>query len=142
MNKACVFCEGLKKGVKFESLIVFEDELSMVFLNKYPYNGGHLLVLPKRHEGDLLKLSEEEYIGLHKTLRRAVDAVQTEFRPRAMNVGANLGQAAGAGIPDHLHYHVVPRWDGDTNFFPIIAQSKVIPLSLEEVHQRLLPYFK
>ena len=137
----CTFCEALKQGVCFESLILYHDDFSLIFANKYPYNSGHLLVLPHTHESDLLKLPQEEYINMQKTIKMAVDALQKAFNPEAMNIGINLGSHAGAGLPEHLHYHIIPRWSGDTNFLPLVAETKVISMSLEHVYNKLLPYF-
>jgi len=113
----------------------------MILLNKYPYNSGHLLVLPLRHCGDMLDLSNEEYSDLHETLRVAVRAQKEVYEPAAANIGLNHGAAAGAGLPQHLHFHLVPRWAGDLNFFPLIAETKVVIESLEQTFQRYLEYF-
>ena len=138
----CVFCEGAKVGVSFERLLLYCDNDVMVFLNKYPYNSGHVLVLPRVHTGELHLLPEETYLNVSRMLQRVVRYVKEEFQPKAMNIGMNLGAVAGAGIPDHLHYHVIPRWDGDTNFFPIIAKTKIISMGLKETYDRLKPYFE
>ncbi len=140
--KECVFCSALQKGPSYESLLVFVNDSSMVILNKYPYNSGHLLILPKRHEGQLLKLSIEEFDSLNKLLRFSVQVLEKEYMPRAMNIGLNLGKYSGAGIPDHMHYHIIPRWKGDLNFFPIMTETKVISEELKETYYRLLPYFE
>ena len=137
----CVFCEGLKKGVCFEALLLYVDAFSLVFLNKYPYNSGHILVLPRRHESDLLKLSQEEHQGLQESVRKSVRILQETLKPEALNIGLNLGRHAGAGLPDHLHYHIVPRWLGDTNFLPVIAETKVISMSLQQIYTHLHPHF-
>ena len=137
----CVFCEALKKGVGKETLLIFKSVASMVFLNKYPYNSGHLLVLPKRHIGRLTALSDEEYEDLFWTLRKALTALEKAYECESLNLGINQGKTAGAGIPDHLHYHLIPRWQGDTNFFPLIAHSKVLVENLEQSYERLMPYF-
>jgi ATP adenylyltransferase len=114
----------------------------MVLINKYPYNSGHILVLPKRHCGNLLSLTENEFTDLHRTLKIAMAGVQQVYSPAGFNLGMNHGAVAGAGIPDHLHYHIVPRWAGDVNFFPLIAETKVVIESLEQTFDRLLSYFK
>ena len=137
----CPFCQAIKRGICFKSLILYHDNFSLVFANKYPYNSGHLLVLPRTHESDFLKLSQEEYIHLQKIIKMTVDILQKAFNPEAMNIGINLGSHAGAGLPQHLHYHIIPRWSGDTNFLPLIAETKVISMSLEHVYNTLHPYF-
>lgn len=137
----CVFCAAVKHGVSSESLLLYQDELAIVVMNKYPYNTGHLLVLPKRHCGDFIQLTPAESAALQACLRRAVEALSEVFNPDGFNIGMNLGSAAGAGIPEHLHYHLVPRWSGDTNFFPLIAETKVVIETLETSFAKLLPFF-
>lgn len=141
-SSECVFCAAVTKVESFETLCVYKSEFSFVVLNKYPYNSGHLLVLPRRHCGDLLKLTSDEYNDLHQTLKLALKAQKEVYQPAATNVGMNHGEAAGAGLPDHLHYHLVPRWMGDLNFFPLIAETKVVIESLEQTYQRYFEYFK
>lgn len=138
----CVFCKQRDEGVSFKTLVLYKGKLSMTLLNKYPYNGGHMLVLPTRHEGSLLKLSSEEYISVNILLKSSLSILKDVFNPDAVNIGVNMGVDAGAGLPDHLHYHIVPRWKGDTNFFPITANSKVLPSDLETVYSKLSPEFK
>ncbi len=138
----CVFCRARDLGVGFEGLNLFMSKSSMVMLNKYPYNNGHLLVLPQRHVASLLDLSEAEAAELQVLLRRAQSILQQVYNCSGFNIGINQGAVAGAGIPDHLHWHIVPRWAGDTNFFPIIAETKVQAESLEQCYERLLPYFR
>lgn len=139
--KGCVFCLAVEAGVSFASLLLYQGEHSIVVLNKYPYNNGHLLVLPRRHCGDFLELRDVEHQEMNICIQRAIYALQEVYRPSGFNLGANLGAVAGAGIPEHLHYHVLPRWSGDTNFFPILAQTKVVVETLEQTYERLLPYF-
>lgn len=133
----CVFCAASRSKVSFESLVLFKTKFSMVVMNKYPYNPGHILVLPQRHCGDLLNLSDEEYSDLSRLLRLSFQKVQEAFHPSGVNMGLNHGAVAGAGIPEHLHYHIVPRWAGDMNFFPLIAETKAIPTDLENSYLQL-----
>jgi ATP adenylyltransferase len=140
--EGCVFCNAAKNPASFETLCVYKSKHSMVVLNKFPYNSGHLLVIPLKHEGDLMTLSKEAHYDLHDTLRMAMSSLQDVYQPGGMNVGLNHGAVAGAGIPEHIHYHVVPRWAGDLNFFPLIAETKVVVESLEQTYDRLLGYFK
>ena len=137
----CVFCTASKK-ISFESLCVYQSKHSMVVINKYPYNSGHVLILPLKHKGEVFELSEVEFADLHLTLRLAMKAVTETYQPGGVNVGLNQGQIAGAGIPDHLHYHVIPRWAGDLNFFPLIAETKVVIENLEQTFERLQNFFK
>ena len=138
---SCVFCSALKMGVSFESLVVYETEISVVVLNKFPYNSGHTLVLPKKHCGELFQLSEAEYLDLSVLLRKTAKAIEAVYECQGLNIGLNHGKVAGAGIPDHLHWHIIPRWPGDTNFFPLIAETKVVPESLEQTYEKLRDYF-
>ncbi len=140
-EKGCVFCLAAQsKAPNFETLTLFQTKHSMLVLNKFPYNSGHLLVVPKGHQGDLNQLSQDQFHDLQELVRLAVKALKDVYQPAGINVGLNLGAAAGAGIPDHLHYHVIPRWAGDLNFFPLIAETKVVIETLETTFDRLLTY--
>jgi ATP adenylyltransferase len=140
--KGCVFCAAASAGAGFGKLVLYRGKRAMAVLNKFPYNNGHLLILPTRHGGDFNKLDEKEHRDLHRLLRESVGFIRKAYECPGINVGLNLGEAAGAGIPDHLHYHVVPRWRGDTNFFPLIAETKVVVETLEQTFERLLPYYQ
>ncbi|MDG0817924.1 HIT family protein [Bdellovibrio svalbardensis] len=140
--EGCVFCNASKGGIAFETLCVYKTKYSMVVLNKFPYNSGHVLVLPVRHCGDVLQLHDEEYADIQNTVRLVMKALMEIYEPGGINVGLNHGAVAGAGIPDHLHYHVIPRWAGDLNFFPLIAETKVLVESLEQTYDKLLGYFR
>lgn len=139
--KGCVFCEALAKGPSRKSLLLYADELVLVIMNKYPYNPGHLLILPRRHEGELTELTKAEVDAVFQMVQTCVKILGIDNKPAGFNVGLNLGASAGAGIPEHLHTHVIPRWTGDTNFFPLIAQTKVVVETLEQTYDRLLPLF-
>ena len=138
----CVFCRSASHIVSVETLCVYKTEHSQIVMNKYPYNTGHMLVLPLRHAGDLLTLSDVEYDDLHRTLRTAVKAVETVYSPHAFNIGLNHGVQAGAGLPDHLHYHLVPRWGGDLNFFSLIAETKLVIETVEQSYEKMENYFQ
>jgi ATP adenylyltransferase len=112
-----------------------------VLLNLYPYNSGHILVAPYIHEGDLTRLSPEVGHQLFDLTQQAVAALRLEYKPDGFNVGLNLGRSAGAGLPDHLHVHVVPRWNGDTNYMPVVGQTKVLPEALDQTWRRLRRHF-
>lgn len=142
-DKECVFCLAIRSGVSQDSLILWESETVAIIMNKYPYNNGHLLVVPKRHLADLNDLNSEEFQELHLGIQRAINALRKAATkgPDGFNVGLNLGRAAGAGLPGHLHYHVIPRWVGDSNFFPIVGQTKVISETLEQTYKRLITCF-
>jgi ATP adenylyltransferase len=135
--KGCVFCGCAKKKESFDSLTLAKTKHSMVVMNKFPYNNGHLLIIPLRHCGDINDLSSFEYQDLMATLRKAMKVIAKVYGCEGMNVGMNHGAVAGAGIPQHLHWHVIPRWFGDVNFFPLIAETKVVVESLESSYHRL-----
>lgn len=139
--KACVFCASSKNKISIKTLCVYKTKHSQIILNKYPYNSGHLLILPIDHVGDLLNLSPERFADIHHSVRLAVQAINDIYKPSGYNIGLNNGSAAGAGIPDHLHYHVIPRWRGDLNFFPLIAETKVVVETIEDSYTKFLKYF-
>jgi ATP adenylyltransferase len=138
----CIFCNKSQTGDRRENLLLALTRHSMVMLNKYPYNNGHLLLAPKRHEKNLSDLSLEEYGDLSEALRRSVDIIRKILSPGGINLGMNLGKCAGAGIEDHLHWHVVPRWEGDTNFMPVVGETRVMPQHLLDSYDRLQPHFE
>lgn len=119
------------------NLVVVRDRTCFALLNRYPYNGGHLMIVPYKEVPDLNGLTEEELADLWKLVRRCLNALKTVMNPDGFNVGINLGKVAGAGIADHLHIHVVPRWTGDTNFMPVIAGAGVLPDALEAIAEKL-----
>ena len=136
----CVLCL-IRDGEEAERVLA-RSHLGYVVLNRYPYNPGHLMVVPNRHVGDLQGFEDEESLDLQHLLRRSVTAPDEEMAPHGFNIGLNMGRIAGAGLPDHLHWHVVPRWSGDTNFMPVIGQTRVMPELLEETARRLTPRFE
>lgn len=138
----CVFCALAQMEPSIESGVLWRDENSFVTLNAFPYGSGHLLVLPRRHVGTLAELSDLEYAAFFVTLRHTVGALDAAYRCDGMNVGMNLGRAAGAGIPKHLHSHVLPRWEGDTNFMSTIAETRVLPESLASTWQKVAIHFR
>ncbi len=137
----CVFCQARDNGVKPDSLCVYKNDSAMAVLNKYPYNTGHIMILPTRHCGDLVELQDDEYAAVQELVRVTAKIVKAEYRVEGMNIGLNMGRIAGAGLPDHLHWHIVPRWMGDTNFFPLLAETKVLPETLEQTFARYAKHF-
>jgi diadenosine tetraphosphate (Ap4A) HIT family hydrolase len=130
----CVFCRLAESGPpSIDNLVVWRGALTFVVLNAYPYASGHLLVLPLRHVSALGDLTDEESAELWAATRTSVTALEAAFNPDGLNMGANLGRAAGAGLPGHLHLHVLPRWTGDTNFMTSVAQTRVMPETLQSV---------
>jgi ATP adenylyltransferase len=140
---ACFLCAKPAEGVERDrlNLILYRGQWAYVLMNLYPYNSGHLMIAPYAHGGDLAALPDATGDDLFALTRRAVAVLGTEYRPDGYNVGMNLGLPAGAGVPDHLHVHVVPRWNGDTNFMPVVGETKVLPESLEQTYARLRPRF-
>ncbi len=137
-SETCVFCLSAKeKEPCFDRLLIYKTEHSQIVLNKYPYNNGHLIVCPLKHGGSIFDLTDEEYMDLMKLVRLSSKLVKSVYPAQGLNIGINHEKAAGAGIPDHLHWHVIPRWFGDTNFFPIIAETKVLPETLEQSYEKL-----
>jgi ATP adenylyltransferase len=141
-EEGCIFCDKLRDGDARTGLVLATTAHSIVMLNKYPYNNGHLLLAPKRHENQLPSLLAAEYGDLNEALRRSVDIIRRALQPGGVNLGMNLGKCAGAGVEDHLHWHVVPRWEGDTNFMPVLGETRVMPQHLLESYDRLSPYFR
>ena len=137
---ACFLCTGLASPPEMdrENLLVWRGLHSAVFLNRYPYNNGHLLVAPVVHRGSLTDLEGRDLAEPLETVKRLIAVLDRMLRPEGYNVGLNQGKSAGAGLPGHLHWHIVPRWDGDTNFMPVLGQTKVIVESLQEFHDRLI----
>jgi ATP adenylyltransferase len=133
----CFICQGLAGQDDRLNQIVLRTPHSVVLLNRYPYNNGHLLIAPRAHKGLLNQLDAAEVLDTQDTLCRMVDQLDRLMRPDGYNIGLNLGRAAGAGLPGHLHWHLVPRWNGDTNFMPILADTKVIPQSLAALYDLL-----
>ena len=137
----CFLCANVRQGDDRANLILHRGERVFVLLNLYPYNSGHLMVAPYEHTGDFAHLEAAIAQELMGQTQQCVAVLGDAYHPDAFNVGLNLGRTAGAGVPDHLHVHVVPRWNGDTNFMPIIGETKVLPESLEQTYDRLAPHF-
>lgn len=135
----CIFCEAAKQDVNdTENLLVRKNKLTFTLMNLYPYNNGHLMVVPFRHIGDLDDLTDDEGFEIIKELQFARRALKEICQPHGFNIGANLGRAGGAGIDEHIHFHIVPRWSGDTNFMPVLGEVKVISQELKETKLKLL----
>lgn len=141
-EQGCIFCTKYRQRDLKAGLVLTHSRYTVVMMNKYPYNNGHLLVAPKHHENSLANLTPEEYSDLSEVLRRAIEITKQVYHPGGVNVGMNLGKCAGAGIDDHLHWHIVPRWDGDTNFMPVVAETRVMPQHLADSYDRLAPHFQ
>jgi ATP adenylyltransferase len=135
--KGCILCEGPGDKEEAKNLILYRGKLNFVIMNKYPYNPGHLMVAPYRHIASPEDFTDAELDEHYHLVRRCLVVLREAFNPHGFNVGMNLGKVAGAGIAEHCHTHIVPRWEGDTNFMPIIADTKVISESMQVVYNRL-----
>ena len=139
-TNGCIFCNTHEPGR--EELILVRGRVSFVILNLYPYNSGHLMVVPNRHVATLHASTPEELSELMTFTRRAEIALAEAYKPQGINIGMNLGRPAGAGVLDHLHVHVVPRWNGDTNFMTVTGETRVLPEALSATRDRLKPIFE
>lgn len=139
----CLFCRvrDAGTGADRQNLVVWRGEHALVMLNKFPYTAGHMLVAPRAHASTLEDLDDVAGLGLHDAVRRSLRALRTTMNPDGFNVGANLGRVAGAGIPDHAHMHVLPRWNGDTSFMPVLAEVTVVNEHLERTWEKLTAAF-
>ncbi len=136
-KKGCVFCKAIEERNDKKNLIVKRSKYGFAILNLYPYNNGHLMVIPNRHVAGFEQLTDNEMLNIFKLQSEMVALLKHRLKPHGLNVGVNLGRAAGAGVAGHLHIHIVPRWVGDTNFMPMIGRSKVISESLVSLYARL-----
>tara|TARA_B100000700_G_scaffold330905_1_gene459913 strand:- start:103 stop:591 length:489 start_codon:yes stop_codon:yes gene_type:complete len=140
-EEGCVFCNRTQSSNDKESLILYRGRFCFVIINLYPYNNGHLMIVPYKHESDLLKVDLKTKMEILTLVDKTIKILTTQFNPNGFNFGANIGKAGGAGIADHIHYHLVPRWNGDTNFMPIISETKILVQSLNEIYDQLKPEF-
>jgi ATP adenylyltransferase len=138
----CIFCVKPAEQDDAKNQILHRGERAYVLLNRYPYNSGHLMVVPYQHTGDLATLPPDIGADVLALTQRSVAALTDEYHPQGFNVGLNLGEVAGGSISAHLHVHVVPRWGGDTNFMPVTADTKVLPETLDQTYLRLRPRFE
>lgn len=134
----CFLCDAVAAADDREHLVLHRSRLSFLVMNLYPYNNGHLLAAPRRHLAGLDDLTAAELSDLGEVVRKAVRWLDLAYRPHGYNIGLNLGRVAGAGLPGHLHYHIVPRWDGDTNFLPVLGVAKVVSEGLKSSYDRLI----
>lgn len=141
-EEACIFCPGDDRSRDEERLILYTGPLSMIMMNKYPYNNGHLLVAPVRHVSGLNDLSSDEMLDLLLKIKHSTGIIKKIMKPEGFNVGLNLGRVAGAGVEEHLHFHIVPRWNGDTNFMAVFGEVQVIPEHLRATYKKLKGKFE
>ncbi|MFH0878697.1 MAG: HIT domain-containing protein [Lentisphaerota bacterium] len=141
-SKGCFLCDMFNSRADRSHLIIHRGATCVLVMNRYPYNGGHLMVAPVRHLDSFDAMTDAEMLEMMKMTRLAMQALRKVCHPHGFNVGINLGEAAGAGLKDHIHTHVVPRWNGDTNFMPVFADIKVMPQTLEEMRDQLVAAMK
>lgn len=137
----CIFCEKPKEAKDRDNLILYRSTHCAVFMNLYPYNNGHLMVVPYRHVFSIVDLSDEELLDSMKMTQYSVSCLKEVFMPEGFNVGTNIGKVAGAGIEEHIHFHVIPRWVGDTHFMAVLGEVRVIPEHIMSTYNRLFPVF-
>lgn len=140
-SEKCIFCRGYSKDDKKE-LVLYRGDFAAVMMNKFPYNNGHLLVYPWRHTSALEDMEKDEAMEIFKLIKKSVAILKKEMNPGGFNIGMNLGKEAGAGIEEHLHFHIVPRWNGDTNFMPVLGEVRVMSEHLQATYDKLYPYFQ
>jgi len=140
-KNSCIFCEIRTGENDVSNLVLYRGELVFAVLNLFPYTSGHLMIVPNQHTGSFAELDQETTRDMAELAKRAEGALRQEYRPDGFNIGMNLGKAAGAGIEEHLHLHVVPRWVGDANFVSTIGETRVLPEDLSATYQRLKPHF-
>jgi len=139
----CIFCSNAKLDENDSAnLLVKKSELTFSMLNLYPYNNGHLMVIPYKHTGEITDLTEDESLEIMNEIKSLKEALTEIYQPHGFNIGVNIGRISGAGIYDHIHFHIVPRWSGDTNFMPVLGEVKIISQDLLDSKIKLLRYFK
>lgn len=140
-GSGCIFCEKSGENRDKDNLILYRSAHNLVMLNLYPYNNGHLMVVPYRHLFSITDLSDEEALDLMKLTQLSVNSLKAAFMPEGYNIGINIGKVAGAGIEEHLHLHIIPRWVGDTHFMAVLDEVRVIPEHVMSTYERLFPIF-
>lgn len=140
-EEGCIFCKKPKEGNDKDNLILYTGETSFIIMNRYPYSNGHLMTVPYKHTNNFSDLTPDERLELMDLTAKCLDILQV-IKPEGFNIGMNLGRTGGAGIDDHLHFHIVPRWSGDTNFMPVIGDIRVMPEYLEDTYETLSKHLK
>ena len=142
-DEKCVFCSAIKENIEEDNcLVVYRSKDIFTILNLYPYNNGHLMAVPNRHISSISDITTEEFAKITKQIKFATEALTKLYSPQGFNIGANVGKAAGAGIDTHLHFHIIPRWNGDTNFMPVVGEIKVISHDLIKTKNDLIQAYK
>jgi ATP adenylyltransferase len=141
-REGCIFCPGDDRTQDEKKLILYRGEWSIVLMNRFPYTNGHLLIAPLRHISSFDSLSPDEKLDLLNMVERSVSVLKEVMDPAGFNIGMNLGRVAGAGVEDHMHFHIVPRWSGDTNYMTVFGEVRIIPEHIRATYEKLLPFFK
>ncbi len=136
-EKGCIFCNRIKRNTDKKDLIIYRGHGNFVILNKFPYNSGHAMVVPNRHIGSLDRMTDEEAKEFFDLIKLTVNALKLTLKPDSFNIGMNLGRGSGAGVPEHLHMHIVPRWSEDTSFMPVIGKTRVVSFDLGMIYRIL-----
>ena len=136
-TQGCIFCTLPSKGKDEENLILYRGKTGFIMLNSFPYNNGHLMAAPFKHTADMYELEDDELLEMNHLLRYCIRLLTATMQPDGFNLGVNLGRSAGAGVIDHIHWHIVPRWNGDTNFMPVTADTTVLPEALRSTYDKL-----
>ncbi|MEN3037866.1 MAG: HIT domain-containing protein [Candidatus Kryptonium sp.] len=136
-KKECLFCEKIKQNDDEKNLILYRGKYCYIIMNLFPYNSGHIMVVPYKHTPNFSDLEDEEMLEVMKIIKKGISALELALKPHGFNVGANLGRVSGAGIADHIHFHIVPRWNGDTNFMPVISETKIISELITDTYKKL-----
>ncbi|MCS6769478.1 MAG: HIT domain-containing protein [Candidatus Caldarchaeum sp.] len=134
----CIFCEAAKTKDDASRYVVHRGAKALIIMNLYPYNNGHLMVSPYRHIPNLTDMDDDEMLDVMKLLKMSVEVIKRTLNPEGFNIGVNIGRFAGAGIEDHIHFHIVPRWRGDTNFMTTLSNTRVLPETIDQTYKRLL----
>ncbi len=140
-EEGCILCQKPQENSDIANYILHRGKKNFIIMNRYPYNSGHLMVAPNRHTANLEELTDEELGEHYKLVQRSITVLKQLFKPEGFNIGMNLGRIAGAGVDKHIHTHIVPRWAGDTNFMPVIADTNVVNEALEETYEKLVAEF-
>jgi ATP adenylyltransferase len=141
-SEGCIFCPADEPTQDEKRLILYRGEWSIVLMNRFPYSNGHLLIAPLRHISSFDSLSPDEKLDLLNMMERSMSVLKEVMNPGGFNIGMNLGKVAGAGVEDHMHFHIVPRWSGDTNYMTVLGEVRIIPEHIRATYEKLLPFFK
>jgi ATP adenylyltransferase len=141
-KEGCFLCSAFKSKNLGKNYVIEKNKNAFVIMNIFPYNNGHLMVAPGRHIAEFERLTEEEFLSINLLIKKSIIVLKNVLKPEGFNIGVNIGKVSGAGVEFHIHFHIVPRWTGDTNFMPVISNTKVIPQALDDLYKKLKSEFK